>query len=157
MLTHVHQSGSLELIGGTEILAQNDWGAEVELDFANLSQPSGEVLNLALSMSSPGATGDFFIPSGKLAVFRSDPNISVGDADLTTGVHGEAIAILDVVAGDWYSDALGSIQLLTIPVAFPNLDKLFLAFFNTDTTSINSATGDNEVMEVNALFRVDDR
>ncbi len=155
MLTNVYQSGTLELVGATEKVDTNEWAPEVELPFT-VSDPSGEILGINLSMRTT-ATGVFFIPAGKIAVFRSDPAITNGAVALGANIHGEILGILDVVAGDWYSDTGGSAIYLPTPIPFFPLKILYFAFFNEDTTSINAATGDEEILEANILFRIEDR
>lgn len=152
--TRVHELDTLELVGADEAVAQNQWGASVAHTLPR-GDVSGEILGLTL-ITRETATGTILTPAGKLAVFKSDPSIAAGATGLTTGDHAEVLGAIDVIAGDWYSDTKGGFAYFDKPIAFFTLKTLYFAWLQESTPGFNSATGDDEILEMAAELRIED-
>lgn len=153
-VTRVHELDTIELIGADEAVIQNRWGGSVAVELP-AEDISGEILGLSL-ITRAGATGTILTPAGKLAVFKSDPSISAVATGLTTGDHAEMIGLIDVVAGDWYSDTKGAMAFFDNPIAFFTLKILYFAWFQESAAGFNSAGDDEETLELAGTMRIED-
>ena len=152
--TRVHELDTIELIGADEAVAQNQWSEEAAFTLP-AGDVSGEILGVTL-ITRETATGVILTPTGKLAVFKADPGLAAGDTGLTTGKHAELLGVIDFVAGDWYSDGKGGFAFSDKPIAFFSLKTLYFAWYQESAAGFNSATGDNEILEIAATMRVED-
>jgi hypothetical protein len=146
----IAEFGVTELVGADEQVDQNDYSASVSVSLG--TDVSGEILMVTLYSRG----GDVLEPNGTLYIFDADPAIANGDTSITAAERITVIAQIAVETTDWKSDANGaSATIFTKPVAFHALDTLYLAWFHELATSLNSAAGDNETLEVNAWYRRD--
>lgn len=145
----IFETGLTELVGINEQVDQNDYGAHVAIDIHG----SGEILG-AMFLSSGG---DILQVAGQLMIFNAAVTIAAGDTSITVAERSELCGMIEVSASDWQADANGASQYIyKQPVAF-NTNDLYLAFFLESATSINSAAGDDEQLEVNLFYRLDHR
>lgn len=155
-MTKIHHSDTLELVGTDEVIAQNDWTEAVALTLA-MEDVSGQILGINLTTRREATGGAILAPSGTLMVFDADPGLSTGDATLATGVHRTVLGTVAIATGDWFTDVGGGVVYKPVLIPFYTLKTLYFAFFWTLATSINSATGDEEVMELDAQYRIEDK
>ena len=160
-VTRVKTSTVLELVGKDEEVNTSDWGEDIAFTLRP-EDVSGEVLGInlvgRLFSATGGTTGaNIPVPAGKLFFFDADPGLSVGDTELTSGIHDNIIGEVVVAASDWYLDAKGSAAYFDNPIAFYSLKTLYMAWFHTDATDINDATDDDEVLEMVFRYRTEDK
>lgn len=151
----VLEGGLTELVGVDEQVDQNDLSGSVGVSLEGGDNfVSGEILSFLLVFSESG-TGTVLEPTGQILVFDADPAISSGDTAITTAEHGTLLGIVNVEAADWlYTDANGaSAYIVDTPIPFHNVKTLYFAFFNTLATAINSAAGDEELLQLNFWWR----
>ncbi|MGD8626606.1 MAG: hypothetical protein PVJ34_18865 [Anaerolineae bacterium] len=149
----ITETGLLELVGKNEQIDQNDYTAAVECDLAQLA--SGEILHVTLYATETGS-GAVLTPAGTLLILDADPGHASGATALTAAARITVIGQIPVAAADWQSDANGaSVTVADTPIAFHETDSLFFVWFHEDATSINSAAGDDEVLQLNAWIRRD--
>lgn len=151
-MTKIKTTDTLELIGVDEQVAQNDWGEAVPFTLRP-EDIDGKVMSFVMTsrLLTTGGTGTILLPSGLLTVFSADPGITVGDAALGVDVGETILGTVAIATGDWTAQAAGAWlnkQDLFIPF-FP-LKILYFAFFWTLAGTINSATDDDEIIEINA-------
>jgi len=152
--TRIYDSGVLELVGVDEQVDQNDYGGAVSFTLPRESS-SGEILGIAI-ISTEDGSGSVLEPTGKLFVFDADPSISTGDTSIAQASYAFLVGVIDIASGDWVADDNGAIAYLTdIPIAFAGAKTLWFAFLNTLATSINSAAGDDEQIEMRAFIRLE--
>ena len=159
VVTRVKTSTVLELVGKGEEVNTSDWGEEVAFTLRP-EDVSGEVLGINLVGridDATGGTGTIPVPAGKLFFFDADPGLAAGDTELGSGVHDSILGEVVVSAGDWYSDAKGAAAYFDNPIAFYTLKTLYMAWFHTDATDINDATGDDEILEMAFRYRTEDK
>ena len=159
VVTRVKTSTVLELVGKDEEINTSDWGEEVAFTLRP-EDVSGEVLGINLVGridDATGGTGTIPVPAGKLFFFDADPGLAAGDTELGSGVHDSVIGEVVVAASDWYSDAKGAAAYFDNPIAFYTLKILYMAWFHTDATDINDATGDDEILEMAFRYRTEDK
>lgn len=155
----ITESGLTELIGKDEQIDQNDYAASVSVTLGDSGvsgrRVSGEILTFLLVSSEEGS-GAVLQPSGWLLIFDSDPAIAAGDTAITTAERQTLIGQVEVSSTDWIADANGASQFIfNQPVAFHGLTAIYLTFLLTSSTSINSAAGDDEVLDLNMWYRRD--
>ncbi len=152
-MSKVKTTDTLELIGVDEQVAQNDWGEAVPFTLRP-EDIDGKVMSFVLTSriaDATGGTGTILLPSGLLAVFSDDPAISVGDAELASGVSNTILGTVAIATGDWTSQTLGAwVNKQDLFIPFFPLKTLYFAFFWTLAGTINSATDDDEILEINA-------
>ena len=154
----IRPTDTLELIGKDEQVAQDDWGEAAPFTLRP-EDSNGMVLSFVLTsrLNTTGGTGTILLPSGKLAVFSEDPGITVGDVALGVDVGGTILGTVDIATGDWTTQAAGAWankQELNLPF-FP-LKTLYFAFFWTLAGTINSATSDDEIIEMDAQLEINE-
>lgn len=148
----VIELGLTELVGINEVVAQNQYSASVNIPFG--ATFSGELLNVTLYMTEDG-TGAILTPAGTLLILDADPATAAGDTAITAAERVTVMHHVSVAAADWQSDANGASVELTVAKGFHALTGLTFLWFHEDATSINSAAGDDEQMEMNAWIRRD--
>ena len=153
----IYETGTLELIGKDEAVAVNDWCVEASFTLP-VPDSNGQVLGITLNTrkdDATGGTGTILLPSGRLMVFDSAPSITVGDAALASGVHETVLGSVAIANGDWYTDTMGSIVTKETLIPFYSLKTLYFAFYYTLATGMNSAAGDDEIMEMTAQIELE--
>ena len=114
-------------------------------------QVSGEVFQVNL-FSRGGAILE---PTGTLFVCDRDPGVSVGDTTLPAAIREGFITQIDVAAGDWVQpNAGGNIAVATMfdRFLFPPVRQLWLVWYHTLATTINSGAGDDEYLECSLMY-----
>ncbi|MEJ2688281.1 MAG: hypothetical protein P8124_14095, partial [Gammaproteobacteria bacterium] len=145
----IFESGVTELVGINEQVDQNDYGAHVAVNLHG----SGEILGAHFVSSG----GDVLQVAGDLLIFNAAVTVAAGDTSITLAERRELCGIISISASDWQADANGASQYIySQPVAY-NTNDLYLVFFLTSATSINSAAEDDEILEVNLFYRLDHR
>jgi hypothetical protein len=146
----VLETGLVELVGTDEQVDQNDYGGSVAVALGGTY--SGEIL--AATFVSTG--GDEIQAQGRLLILDADPAVAVGDTALSAAEHGTIVGIIGIGSSDTYhADAGGASIHKTVSIPFHALSSLYLVWFLTSATSINSDAGDNEVFSVNLWYRRD--
>ena len=151
-MTKIKTTDTLELIGKDEVIAQNDWGEAVAFTLRP-EDIDGKVMSFVLTsrLNTTGGTGTILLPSGLLTVFSEDPGIATGDAALGVGVGSTILGTVAIATGDWTTQAAGAwVNKQDLFIPFFPLKTLYFAFFWTLAASINSGTGDDEILEMNA-------
>jgi len=155
MKKRIFDSGILELVGTDEQVDQNDYSGSVSL---TLARPDihGEILSVSL-ISTEDSTGTVLQPTGKLFVFDADPSISSGDTKIDQASYAFLVGVVDIASGDWVADDEGAVAFISegdaqLPLPFSPEKTLYFAFLNTLATSINSAAGDDEQLEMRAFY-----
>jgi hypothetical protein len=154
----IQELGITQLVGPDQQVDQNEYAASVAalLGPSGYNKPiSGEILHLTLFSRETGS-GSVQTPAGQLLVLDADPATAAGDTSITAAERLTVIGAIPVTADDWISDANGaSATIFTKPLAFHALHSLYLLWFHEDATSLNDAAGDDEILEVNAWYRMD--
>jgi hypothetical protein len=154
----IQETGIVELIGKDEQVDQNDFGgsAAVLLGPSGYNKPiSGEILHVTLYSRETGS-GSVGTPDGQLLILDADPATAAGDTAITAAERLTVIGAIPVENTDWISDANGaSATIFTKPLAFHALHYLYFLWFHESATSFNDAEGDDEILEVNAWYRMD--
>jgi len=146
--TELCEIGLTELVGVDEQVDQNDYSGSIEVNMGG----SGEFLAFALISTG----GDEIQAAGKLFLFDADPAVSSGDTALTAAEWKTLVGVVNVAASDYVADSGGAVAYITdTPVPFHDTDNLYFVFKLTSATSLNSAGGDNESLELNAWYRRD--
>jgi len=155
-LYHITELGLTELVGADEQVDQNDYGASVALTLGDGVRPnSGEFLSFAFYTTETG-TGAILTPQGTLLLLDADPAVAAGDTSITAAERVTVLGHVKVLAGDWKGDANGaSAYIYNQPLPFHNLQTLYAVWFHEDATTINSAAGDDEILQFNAWYRRD--
>jgi hypothetical protein len=136
----------IELVGADELLAQNQYSDEVAAAISG----SGEIVQAIFYSTG----GDELQVEGRLLIFDTAPTIDLGDTTLTVAEHKTLCGRIPVATANYGADAGGAIAVKDdIHVVFHQVTNLYLAFFLTSATSINSAAGDNEVLQVRLWYR----
>ena len=149
----IQEAGVTELVGKDEEVNTNDYGGSVAVTLPE--RCSGEILHFTFSSKETGS-GAVPTPAGTLFILDADPAIAAGDTAMTAAERATVIAQVIVEAGDWKSDANGaSASIFDNPVAFHSLSTLYLAWLHEDSTDINDAAGDDEILSVNFWYRRD--
>jgi len=152
MVTYIQKSAAIELIGIDEAVAQNQYSASVELPLAPHAPAQGELLDFEFISSG----GDILTPAGRLLVMSADPGSSAGDTAITVAQRRTVLGEVPVAAADWQSDSNGgSVQYPTRPITIPGQTSVFLVWFHSDATGYNSASGDDEILEVRVGYRAE--
>ena len=154
-MTKIHHSDTLELVGNAEVIAQNDWTEDVSLTLA-IEDVSGQILGINLTTRREATGGAILAPSGTLMVFDADPGLSTGDTALVTGVHRTVLGTVAIATGDWFADVGGAVVYKPVLIPFYTLKTLYFAFFWTLAGTINSAVGDDEIIELDAQLEINE-
>lgn len=152
---HLKEFGVTELIGKDEQVAQNQFGAHVEISIgASGKNVSGEILNVVIISSG----GDKIGEAGRLYFFDADPTITAGAGDMTLAEAKLLIGQIEIAASDW-KNAGGTPTVKTVfkevAIGFHAVPSIFAAYFHAGATQINSAGGDDEVFDFNVWYRTD--
>ena len=139
------ETGLIELVGVDEQVDQNDWSGSVDFDIGS----SGYFVAFALISTG----GDEIQAEGKLYILDADPAISSGDTSITAAEAKTVVGVVDVASDDWDSDDNHAIAYITDTIVpFHSMDQVYFAFRLTSATSLNSAGGDNELLQLNAWY-----
>jgi len=151
----IRELGLTELIGINEQVDQNDYSASVEVDVSPGSNPASGVIHQWMFYQTEDGSGAILSPAGTLFILDADPAVANGDTALAAAEWVTVVGTVDVLAGDWITDANGSVAVIKDqPVYFHDVDSLFFTFKLTSSTSINSAAGDDEQLEFNAEMQL---
>jgi hypothetical protein len=149
--------GLTELIGINEQVDQNDYSGSVAVSIASPegAPVSGEILSVCFYSTEDGS-GAVQQPEGWLYILDADPAVSSGDTAITAAERVTVLGRVKLEAADWDVDANGgTAYICDTPIAFHDLTTLYLVFKLTSATSINSAAGDDEQLEINGWYRRD--
>ena len=155
----ITETGLTELVGKDEKIDLNDYGASVSITLGDSVQASrlisGELLTFML-VSSVEGTGAVLQSNGWVLIFDADPAIAAGDTAITAVERQTLISQVQVSSTDWIADASGASHFIfNQPIAFHGLQTIYLAWFHKHATAINSAAGDDEVLDINIWYRRD--
>jgi hypothetical protein len=154
----IQETGVVELVGKDEQVDQNDYGGSVAVALGptGYNKPiSGEILHVTVFSRETGS-GSVQTPDGQLIILDADPATTAGDTAITAAERLTVIGAIPVETTDWISDANGaSATIFTKPLAFHALHNLYFLWFHENATSFNDAAGDDEILEVNAWYRMD--
>jgi|GEM_PF-3125364 len=149
----VCETGVLELVGADEEVNTDDYGGSVSADVSRGPQPSSGLIIAAIFIATETGTGAVQDSAGKLLIFDADPNPTAGDTALTAAEHKTKIAEIEVAALDWETDANGGHAYLNqLQIPYHAVSTLYFVWFHTDSTDLNDAAGDDEVLEVNLWY-----
>ena len=151
-MTPISEIGISQVVGLDDQVDQYDFSASGPLAFGGTY--SGEFLSLILRSSESGS-GAIQTPSGTLIFLDADPAVAVGDTALNAAEWGTVIGMVDIAAADWISDANGGLVFKSIAIPFHALAGVWVVWYHTDATSLNSAAGDDEKLHLNAWYRRD--
>ena len=151
----IRELGLTELIGINEQVDQNDYSASVDIDVSPGPQPASGVIHQIVFYQTEDSGGAILSPAGTLFVLDADPAVANGDTAITAAEWVTVIGRVKVAATDWSTDANGSFaQPSHDPIYFHDLSTLYFTFKLTSSTSINSAAGDDEQLEMNGLLQL---
>lgn len=149
----IREFGVTELIGKDEKVDQNDYSASVSVDVSIKTPPTSGVIHTWAFFQSEDDGGAILSPAGELYIFDADPAVASGATAITSAEWITLIGVVDVAAADWVTDANGSCAYIADqPVYFHNVNTLYFSFKLTSSTAINSAAGDDEILEMNAWY-----
>ena len=158
-MSKIKTTETMELVGINETIAQNDWTEDVSFTLKP-EDVDGKILAFTMVSrldDATGGTGTILLPSGTLAVFSADPALTAADAALASGVADTILGTVAVATGDWVSQTLGAwVNKLKVDIPFFPLKTLYFAFFWTLATSINSASGDDEILEIDVQIETNE-
>ncbi len=146
----IHHMDTLELVGDSEAVAQARWGPPVSGTLEG-EDVSGQVVGVTLSMIK-GGSGTFLSPTGKLVLFDTLPTLALNASKLGTGVHQTILGSIDLASGNWVTDTNGSFVFATAVVPFYALKQLHMAWYHESATGLNSAVGDDEILQVDLEY-----
>ena len=151
---NILEAGVTELVGINEQVDQNDYSGSVAISLG--AQPvSGEILAFAFYATEDGS-GAILQSTGKLILFDADPAVTSGDTALAAAEYPTILGVVEVGSSDWHADTAGAVAYITdTPVPFHALATLDAVWFHSAATSINSAAGDDEQLELNFWYRRD--
>lgn len=138
---------AITLAGDSDTVAQNEFTASVELTVSANAAIGGEILALYLvqHIGSGAVLSDLY---GDLVIFDADPSLSAGDTTLTTAQARMVIGRIAWANAELTTDT-NTAQLGALTrVPFKPVGSLWFAFFSRGATSINSAGGDDELLEL---------
>lgn len=144
--------GLTELIGVDEKVDQNDFSGSVSVDLPGKNPVSGEFLSWMLVSTG----GDELAIDGNLLIFDADPSVDPGDTDLTVAVWKTLVGQVPIVASAFLTDGTPTGQAWyssSVTLPFHALKTLYFVLKLTSATSVNSAAGDNELIQFNAWWR----
>ncbi len=155
----IQEGGLTELVGVDEKVDTSDYSGSVSFTIgagpASERPVSGEILSFAFYSTEDGS-GAVQTPPGRLIVLDADPAVASGDTSLAAAEWPTVIAQVQVLSGDWLTDAAGGIAFIfDTPVPFHDLVTLYFVWFHEDATSLNSDAADNEQLEFNFWYRRD--
>ena len=151
----IRELGLTELIGINEQVDQNDYSGSVDVDVSPGPQPASGVIHQWMFYQTEDSGGAILSPAGTLYILDADPAVASGATAMTAAEWVTVLGTVDVLASDWSADAAGSIATIKDqPVWFHALSTLYFTFKLTSATSINSAAGDDEQLEFNALMQL---
>lgn len=151
----IRESGLLELIGINEQVDQNDYSGSVELDVSPGPQPCSGVIQQVAFIQTEDGSGAILSLEGDLYVFDADPNPTSGDTALTAAEWVTCIGKCSVASTDWNTDANGGFaKVIDEPIWFHGAASLYFVFKLTSATSVNSAAGDDEQLEINVWYQL---
>lgn len=151
-----YSTGMLELIGKDENVQAQNYSKSVSFSFSS-ERASGEILSLILVSYKTG-TGAILKPQGDLYIFSNDPNISANATSLSpSGAdHKKIMNVVPIVTGDWLSDTTGAVATVLTATAFEKTSALYFSFkIASGETAYNANAGDDQFLEVKAIFRRD--
>lgn len=148
----IKELGLTEIVGVDEQVAQNEFAGSFSVDLPGKNPISGEFLSWAIYSTG----GDELAIDANLFLLDADPAVAVGDTAMTVAEWKTVLAEVPIVnsafagssaaAGNfWYTD--------DERVPFHALKTLYFALLLTSATTINSAGGDNELIQLNAWYR----
>ena len=148
----IKESGVTELVGKNEEVNTNDYGASVALTIGSDAY-SGELYEFVFIATEEG-DGSVQDSAGWLLIFDADPATTAGDTSITAAERKTLVGQVEVAASDWITDANGgSAYVCDKIVSFHAVTSLYLVWFHTDSTDLNDAAGNDEVLEVNIKYR----
>lgn len=144
--------GVTELVGKDEKVDQNDYSASVAYTFPTEGgRSTGEFFAFTFYATETG-TGAILSSAGTLFVM-SAAGVASGDTAMSAAERQTVIGQFDVLASDWSADATGaSAYIHDVPIPFHDLGDVYFVFKLTSATAINSAAGDDEVLEMDAWY-----
>ena len=151
----MREGGLTELVGINEQVDQSDYSGSVAVTLDATIPRSGEILSVCLYSTEDGS-GAVQTPAGRLLVLDADPAVSSGDTSITAAEWVTVLGHIKVLSGDWLTDANGGIAYVhDVPIPFHDLNTLYFVWFHEDATSLNSAAGDDEQLQMNCWYRQD--
>lgn len=147
----------VELVGIDEQLAASAYCGSVEIPIDVNGQASGEILSVALIARESGS-GAVLASQGKLYLFDADPAIALGATALAAdgAEHRTIVGVQAFATADWVTDTNGAVAFKQVAWPFARRKSLWAAFFlNAAETTINSAAGDDEILELRLHWRRD--
>ena len=155
MSEKIYEAGIMELVGINEQVDNGDLSGSVSLTIPGSGGGSGELLSF-LFLASEDAGGAVLPSAGKLLIFDADPNPTSGDTDLAAAEWPTLIGMVQVAVTDWVTDANGGAAFIVdTPIPFHQVETLYFVWLHEDATSINSAAGDDEQLEMNCWYRLE--
>lgn len=149
------EAGVFELVGINEQLDASRFSGSVAVPL--LAGASGEIETVGLFTRKTGS-GAILVPAGTLWFFNADPVITLDDAALAALVNLTVLGTVDVAVADWIADANGATFTSIIKILFPTLSNVYCAFFlNAAEPSFNDAGADDELLECNFWYTVDNQ
>lgn len=153
----VQASAVTELVGKDETLAQTNYSASVGIDVTTADAGiSGEIVSVLIVLSEIGSGDATFVVTGDLFVFSSDPSISANASALSAAGadHKTMIGKITIATGDWTTgDLNGGAAFVQVAVPFEQLKTLYFSFQSSFATSLNSAGGDDEILDLVIRYR----
>ena len=144
-------------IVGTEAqVDQYDYGASQAVTLGDGVRPcSGEILQVLLVCYETG-TGAVQTPAGTLIFLDADPSTAAGNTSITAGERATVLGQVKILASDWKADSVSAgVTVHDQPVAFHNLQTIYVVWYHEDATSMNDAAGDDESMVMKFWYRRD--
>jgi hypothetical protein len=152
----ITRSAQISVIAADDQVDQYDYSTSRTVTLGDGLRPcSGEILQILLVSYKTG-TGAVQTPAGTIIFFDASPAKTAGDTTLTAGQRATVLGQVKVLASDWKADSVsGGAVICNQPVAFHNLQTLYLVWFHEDATSFNDAAGDDEQMILRLWYRRD--
>jgi hypothetical protein len=148
----------ITLVGADQQIDQNDYSDSVEIDLtpAGRRPVSGEIGNVILVSRKTGS-GSVMVPDCTIFFFDEDPDIDAGDTAATAAAMQKAIGYVEFENTHWKGDVSGKIAFKepAQAIMFSNVSSLWAVLLNEDATAINSAAGDDEILELRLHYTVD--
>lgn len=148
----VLQGARVELVGKNEQIAQDQFSEPVAVPM-NEQQHGGIIQSITLFQTVEGS-GALLDADGVVLIFPSNPANSAGDTDLAAAAWKTCLGAAPVASTDWVKGAAnGEVAFLKdVNIPFPFAQNLYLVFQLISATAINSAAGDDEVLEAQISY-----
>jgi len=142
---HYIKPATATLVGADDAVAVSKFtnSAKIELP----GPMSGDIVSVTLVSTETG-TGAVQSVTGDLLFLSADPDVSAGDADLTAAEWKTVIGRIPVTSDKWVSKTAGAVWFDEVLVPFEELDGLWAVFIMDSGSSMNSAAGDDEILEL---------